>query len=130
MFVLFYCLTAGFLISWLPQPPSNGDWARIHDQRESIIVWGGFASGVIAAGLAAWLWRAPSGVRFHGAFISGVVLLVITFTYVRHVQSLLADAEHNYTRISYDHLASPMLALYSTALALTLILSAIICDKP
>ena len=130
VFLLCLCLTAGFLITWLPETPTGDDWVRGYEQRESLIAWGGFASGAIAAVLAAWAWRSPRVVRFHAAFISGVALLVITFTYVRHVQSFASAAEHNSTPIGYDYLASPVLVLYSSALALLLILSAIICDRP
>lgn len=132
IFLLFLCLATLFLMTWLPEPPPIGgeDWARAHERRESLISAGGIASGTVAAVLAAWAWRSQGAVRFQVAFISGVGILVITLTYIRHLQSFFSAAEHNSTRIGYDHFGYPLLALYSSAVGLLLILSAILRDRP
>lgn len=129
--LLFFCLAAGFLTTWLPQTPNNDDFARGHEKRKSLIFWGGLASGVFAAGLATWLWRSPPRARFHATFLSGLALLLVTFAYVCHIRSyLFSVADVLPPGIAYGYFSVPLVTLYSTSLALILIVSSICCDRP
>ena len=130
VFVPLFLSTTILLSSWLPDPQPGDDWAKWEDQRESLIMWSGLTLGFINAALAGWLWRSPPLVKFHALFISGVLLLVTTLAYVWHVRNIIVSSEDQYVdALEYKYGASPLIALYFTALAFVLILSALCNDR-
>ncbi|RYD95303.1 MAG: hypothetical protein EOP50_08200 [Sphingobacteriales bacterium] len=129
--ILTFGLVAGLLATWTEQPPRDDRWADANERQQAIVLWGGASAAVAATLFAGWAWRAPSYIRFHAAFLAGLALLIVTYAYVRHMQHYLQTIEDVWppSQVGFGYLVSPTIAIYSTALALILIFSALYLDR-
>ena len=129
-FGTFHPLVMVVLMTWLAEPPRDDSLWKPMDgyTRETILMWGSWSAGITAGLIAGWAWRSPRRVRFHVGFLSGLLLLVVTFAYTRHMQGYL-DVIDGIWPLWVQSLAVPIVALYSTSLSIILILSAIFCDR-
>lgn len=129
--VMSFCLGVGLLATWTAQPTNEDGWAEARERQQTIILWGSATGTAVATLFAGWAWRATARIRFHAAFFAGLALLVMTSAYIRHMQRYLYSLAEVWppSPAGLEYLASPIIAIYSTSLAIILILAALYLDR-